>query len=170
MSTGNPGLGSPCVTGKPCCYMKSAQAARAVPDSMCIASGGKHTSLDARHLHNLELEYTFNPAHAVREEGVLKWLPNLHRGICLDAREQGTSCWYGNDTTTLTTEHFFRSPAVIGAHSGDAFAVLPDITALAAQQRAQPYCFNNLCTDFDPDGSLIPQALDLHAGTRSGLM
>ena len=167
MRTGEPGLGAPCIKGKPCCYLKSTNAGHAVHDPFCIASGSKHTNVPFSSkfaLHNLELEYTFNPTHAVQEEGVLKWMPNLHRGTCLDTQQQGTSCWYGNDTTTLTTEHFFRSPVVIGVHSGDGFAVLPDITALAEQQRSQPACSNTQCADFDPDGSLIPQALDLHAG------
>lgn len=167
MRTGKPGLGAPCVEGKPCCYIKSIEAGQPAHDPLCIASGGKETKPPQSALHNLELEYTFSPPHSVGEEGVLKWMPNLHRGICLDTQQQGTSCWYGNDTRTLTTEHFFRSPAVIGVHSGHAFAVLPDIGALAAQQRAQPTCSKDQCTDFDPDGALIPQALDLHAGTTA---
>jgi hypothetical protein len=169
MSTGEPGLGAPCVKGKPCCYLKNAAAGAAVRDPNCIASGGKHAepSRAGPALHNLELEYTFNPPHAATdEEGAFKWMPNLHRGTCLDSHQQGTSCWYGNDTTTLTTEHFFRSPAVIGVHSGDAFAVLPDIALLSEQQLAQPPCSALTCTDFDPDGGLLPQALDLHAGVR----
>ena len=53
---------------------------------------------------------------------------------------------------------------MLGAHSGDAFALLPDIALLAEQQRAQPGCTQSTCPDFDPDSHLLPQALDLHAG------
>ena len=173
MNTGKPGLGTPCVAGRPCCYLKSASAGRAVSDPDAIASGGKRAAKEdaaVSSLHNLELEFTFAPPHASGEDGVFKWLPNLHRGLCLDKSQQGTSCWVGNDTRTLTSEHFFRSPAVIGAHSGDGFAIIPDLLLLRAQQRAQPPCSvsattgSEKCADFDPDGSLIPQALDLHAG------
>jgi hypothetical protein len=130
MDTGVPGLGTPCVAGKPCCYLKSAASSAPVPDPHAIASGGKevkpprpapapppHPDGPAGSLHNLELEYTFDPPRphvgageeGKAEEGVLKWLPNLHRGICDgDSRQQGTSCYYGNDSSTLTTEHFFR--------------------------------------------------------------
>lgn len=166
MRTGMPGLGTPCVAGKPCCYLKNSAVHPAVSDPNAIASGGQSAARGSSALlHNLELELVFSPPHATGEDGVFKWLPNLHRGLCVDASQQGTSCWYGNDTSTLTAEHFFRSPAVIGAHSGDAFAIVPDLDLLAAQQRAQPPC-GNRCTDFDPDGALIPQALDLHAGVR----
>ena len=41
-----------------------------------------HSTLkaDLPPLHSLELQFTFSPPHAAGETGVLKWLPNLHRG------------------------------------------------------------------------------------------
>ena len=173
------GLGAPCAPDKPCCYLKSAAGlSPPAPDPSAIACGSKHGTLPAAAsspLHNLELEFTFDPPHALRgprgeavdESGLLKWLPNLHRGTCLDSKQQGTSCWVGNDTTTLTAEHFFRSPCVLGAHSGDAFALVPDLELLASQQRAQTGAAG---LDFSPDGELLPQALDLHAGVVSSTL
>ena len=170
METGDPGLGPPCVAGKPCCYLKSAAADTAAADPEAVAWGSMSIEPAAPRglLHNLELEFDFDPAAAGGgAAGTMVWLPNLHRGICVDPRQQGTSCLHGNDTTTLTTEHFFRSPAVMAAARGAGFAVVPDVELIARQQRAAIARGAPAAHDFDPDGGLLPQALDLHAGAEA---
>ena len=101
-------------------------------------------------LHNLELQLDFAAHAGMPATTPLRWMPNLHRAQC-----KPTPCHsnfnkvYESDRASNTNDHFFRSPAIIGAANGAGFVLVPDLDVIAAQQR---------------DGvRSLPHSLDLHA-------
>lgn len=69
MRSGAPG-GSPCAPGKPCCYLKSADANPAVSEPAAIASGGKHVATDCSRCPHGDC-----PQHCTRKAPYPKLLP-----------------------------------------------------------------------------------------------